>query len=71
MEAWEALPSQVFQVVAKSNWRARAGKGHTLLLDQTTKGTFETQRAQCPLVEAYREHCLSYGVPFVSKPNFS
>ena len=30
----------------------RAGKGHILLLDKTTKGTFEAQRAQCPLVEA-------------------
>ena len=30
----------------------RAGKGHILLLDQTTKGTLEAQRAQCRLVEA-------------------
>ena len=29
-----------------------AGKGHIVLLDQTTKGTLEAQRAQCPLVEA-------------------
>ena len=44
MEAREALPSQVFQVVAKSNQRARAGKGHILLLDQTTKGTVPSGR---------------------------
>jgi len=30
----------------------RVGKGHILLIDQTTKGTLEAQRAQCPLVEA-------------------
>jgi len=48
----EALTSQVFQIAAKSNQRARAGKGHIFLLDQTTKGTFEAQRTQCPLVGA-------------------
>jgi len=45
----EALPSQVFQVVAKSNQRAKGWEGH---LDQTTKGTLEAQWAQCPPVEA-------------------
>ena len=40
----EALPSQGFQVVAKSIQRARAGKGHTMLLDQTTKGTVPSSK---------------------------
>jgi len=35
----EALPSQVFQVVARSYQGLRAGKVFTLLLDQFTKGT--------------------------------
>ena len=35
--------------VIKGQW---AGKGHTLFSDQTTKGTLEAQRAQCPSVEA-------------------
>ena len=34
------------------NQHAEAGKGHFVLLYQTTKGTLEPQRAQCPLVEA-------------------
>ena len=34
----------------------RAGKGHILFLDQSTKGTLEAQRAQCPLVEAQLVH---------------
>ena len=38
----------VFQVVAKSN---RHGKGHIVIVDQTTKGTLEAQRARCPSVE--------------------
>ena len=41
----EALPSQVFQVVAKGQ---RVGKKHILFLDQTTKGILEAQMAQCP-----------------------
>ena len=47
----EALLSQVFQVVAKSKQRVRAGKGN-VFSDQTIKGKLEAQRAQCPLVEA-------------------
>jgi len=45
----EALPSQVFQVVAKSNQRAKAGKGHILFSDQTTKDTLEARRAEYTL----------------------
>jgi len=30
----------------------RAGKKHILILDQTTNGTLEAQRAQCSLLEA-------------------
>ena len=50
MESVEALPSQVLQVVAKSIKEQRAGIGHILFLDQTTKGTLEAQRARCPSV---------------------
>ena len=47
----EALPSEVFQVVAKVIKGQRAGKG---FLDQSTKGTLliEAQRALCPWLEA-------------------
>jgi len=48
----EALPGQVFQVVLKVIKGQRAGKGRILFSDQTTKGTMEAQRAQCPSVEA-------------------
>ena len=48
----EALPGQVLQVVVKVIKGQRAGKGRILFLDQTTKGTMEAQRAQCPSVEA-------------------
>ena len=48
----EALPSQAFQVLLKVVKGQRAGKGHILFLDQSTKGTLEAQRAQFPLVEA-------------------
>jgi len=46
------LPCQVFQEVAKVIKKQMAGKGHILFFNQTTKGTMEAQRAQCPLVEA-------------------
>jgi len=43
----EALPSQIFQVVAKSNQRAKGQQRHILFLDQTTRAcTLEAQRAQ-------------------------
>jgi len=45
-EPREALPSQVFQVVAKSNQRAKGWE------KASTKGTLEAQWAQCPQVEA-------------------
>jgi len=52
MKLYEALPTQVFKVVVKSSQRAkgwqRAGKGHILFLDQTTNGTLEAQKAECP-----------------------
>jgi len=41
----EALP-QVFKVVLVVKGQ-RAGKGH--ILDQTTYGTLEAQKAECPL----------------------
>jgi len=43
----EALPTQVFQVVAKSS-RQRAGKGLILFSNQYTNYTLEAQKAQCP-----------------------
>jgi len=39
----EALRCQVFQVVAKSNQRVRAGKGN-VFSDQAIKGKLEAQR---------------------------
>ena len=44
--------TQVFQVVTKVIKGQRVGKGHILLLDQTTKGILEAQMAQHPLLEA-------------------
>ena len=44
--------TQVFQVVAKSNQRAKGWQKAHFALDQTTKGTLEAQMAQHPLVEA-------------------
>ena len=41
-----------FKWLLKGNQLAEAGKGHIVLLDQTTKGTLKAQRAQCPWVEA-------------------
>ena len=35
-----------FKLVAKGIQSQWAGKGHIVLLDQTTKGTLEVQRAQ-------------------------
>ena len=42
----ETLSSYVFEVVAKSNQRVKAGRGYILLLDQTTKDTSEVQRVR-------------------------
>ena len=41
--------SDLLKPCISSDW---AGKGHIVLLDQTTKVTLEAQRAQYPLVEA-------------------
>ena len=48
----EVLPSQVFQVVAKSNQRANSWKRAHFFPDQTTNGTLEDHRARCPSLEA-------------------
>ena len=45
-------PSEALQVVAKATKGQRAGKGYVLFSDQSTKGTLEAQRAQCPWVLA-------------------
>ena len=55
----EALPSLL---VAESNQRVNGWQRHILFLDQTTKGILEAQRAQCPSLEAYPEHCPFTGL---------
>ena len=43
-------PCIYFKWLLESNQCAEAGKGHIVLFDQTTKGTLEVQRSQCPSV---------------------
>jgi len=44
----EALPTQVFEVVAKSSQRAKGWQRAYFVLDQITNGTLEAQKAECP-----------------------
>jgi len=50
---------EVFKVVAKSSQRAKGWQRAHFVLDQTTNGTLEAQTAECPSVEAWREHRLA------------
>ena len=59
------LACQVFQVVAKSHQSAKSWqRAHLLLVDQTTTGTLEAQRAQCP----YYVHVHFKGLSFFFCP---